>query len=157
MKALILIIGILAVVACGVVGFIFLRRSKELTQTTAKPTKASKPELKQEPKAKKFWAVYVIDHPANAPLCEAVKKLHFRHFGQTQQLPTLPLKDCDRKGACKCFHREVMEKRRAQRRVARDRREEFRFEQAKSSKPDRRISRDRRAARTEWDGYDTDR
>jgi len=166
MKTLILIIGVLAVVACGVVGFVFLRRSRELTQAP-KPaqgspkvpnvSKATNPELKQSPKTKKFWAVYVVDHPANAQLCDAVKKLHFRHFGQTQQLPSLPLKDCDRKESCKCFHREVTEKRRAQRRVARDRREEFRFTPGKPEKVERRKFGDRRAARTEWEGYDTDR
>ncbi|MGH8119512.1 MAG: hypothetical protein ACRESK_02750 [Gammaproteobacteria bacterium] len=122
-----------------------------------KGSKNPSPELKQAQKPKKFWAVYVIDHPANAPLCDAVRKLHFRHFGQSQQLPSLPLKDCDRKETCKCFHREVMEKRRAHRRVSRDRREEFRFEQGKAAKPERRLLKDRRTARTDWDGYDTDR
>ena len=162
MKAVILVVGLLVVVACIVAGVVFLRRGRELEQESSKASprlsRSPNPGVKEAPpKPKKAWAVYVIDHPANVPLCDAVKKLHFRHFGQSQQLPTLPLKDCDKKDTCQCFHREIMEKRRAQRRVGRDRREEFRFEQSKASKPERRVLKDRRASRTDWDGYDTDR
>ena len=150
---MILVIGLVLVVACGVTGFIFLRRSREDTHEV----KVQGKDPKQVQKPKKDWAVYVIDHPANAIICEAVRKLQFRHFGQSQQLPLLPLKDCNKKDSCHCFHREVAEKRRAQRRVSRERREEFRFEPSKPAKVERRILKDRRAARTQWDGYDTDR
>ena len=148
---MILGIGLVLVLACGVTGFIFLRRSREVTHEVKiqdkEPAKVQKP--------KKFWAVYVIDHPANATICDAVRKLQFRHFGQSQQMPTLPMKECDKKKTCQCFQREVMEKRRAQRRESRERREEFRFNPDKPAKVERRKLQDRRAVRTEWDGYDT--
>lgn len=147
----ILIVGILLVAACMVAGIVFLRRSNEIRRLENNPlaSPAQKP--------RKPWAVYILDHPAGAPVCDAARKLHFRHFGQSQQLPVLPLKDCGKKESCQCYHREVMEKRRAQRRVGRDRREEFRFDPGKSAKPERRKLKDRRAARIQWDGYDTDR
>ena len=150
---MILGIGLVLVVACGVTGFIFLRRSREVTHEV----KVQGKEPKQVQTPRKFWAVYVVDHPANATICDPVRKLQFRHFGQSQQIPTLPLKDCNKKDSCHCFLRELMEKRRAHRRQKRERREEFRFDPAKPAKVERRILKDRRAARTEWDGYDTDR
>ena len=150
---MILVIGILLVAICGVTGFIFLRRS----QREARAAKAGDKKPQQVQKPRKDWAVYVIDHPANANLCEAVRKLQFRHFGQSQQLPMLPLNDCDKKDSCLCFHREVMEKRRGLRRQNRERREEYRFDPTKPAKVERRKLKDRRAARTQWDGYDTDR
>jgi len=149
---MLLFTGFLLVVICGLIGFIFLRRGQE----PAREEKAGdKKPAQQVQKPKKSWAVYVIDHPANATVCEAARKLHFRHFGQSQQLPTLPLKDCDRKDSCHCFHREIVDKRRAQRRESRERREEFRLDPTKPAKVERRIFKDRRAVRTEWDGYDT--
>ena len=150
---MILGIGLVLVVACGVTGFIFLRRSREVTQEV----KVQGKEPKQVQPPKKFWAVYVVDHPANATICDAVRKLQSRHIGQLQHLPTLPLNDCNMKDSCHCFLRELMEKRRAQRREKRERREEFRFDPTKPAKVERRILKDRRAARTQWDGYDTDR
>jgi hypothetical protein len=150
---MILITAFLLIVICGLIGFIFLRRS----QYPVREAKAGDKKPQQIQKPKKSLAVYVIDQPANATICESVRKLHFRHFGQSQQLPALPLKDCDRKDSCHCFHREIVDKRRAQRRENRERREEFRLDPTKPAKVERRVLRDRRAARTEWDGYDTDR
>ena len=150
---LILVIGLLLGAACGVTGYIFLRRNVQVAQKVKVADKGSKPVQKP----KKPWAIYVIDHPANATICEPARKLHLRHFGESQQCPTLPLKDCDRKDSCQCFKREIVDKRRAQRREKRERREEFRLDPTKPAKVERRIFKDRRAARTEWDGYDTDR
>ena len=150
---MLIITGILLAVICGLLVFIYLRRGQEPARGAGTGNK--EPQVVQKPK--KSWAVYVIDHPADATVCEAARKLHFRHFGHGQQLPTLPLKDCDKKDSCHCFHREIMDKRRAQRRVNRERREEFRLDPTKPTKVERRTERDRRAARTEWDGYDTDR
>ena len=150
---MLLFTGFLLVVICGLIGFIFLR----LGQKSARQANTGDKKPQQDQKPKKSSAVYVIDHPASASVCEAARELHFRHFGQMQQIPALPLKDCDRKDSCHCFHREIVDKRRAQRRVSRERREEFRLDPTKPTKVERRISKDRRAARTEWDGYDTDR
>ena len=156
MTTLILVIGILLGAACGVAGYIFLRRSGEVAHKYEVPHKNKVADKGQQQiqKPKKAWAVYVIDHPANATICEPARKLHLRHFGESQQCPTLPLKDCDRKDSCQCFQREIVDKRRVQRRQSRERREEFRIDPTKPAKVERRILKDRRAARTEWDGYD---
>jgi len=147
------ITGLLLVVICVVAGIIILRRSRGEAVPEAK---ADNKNAQQVRKPNKPLSVFVIDHPANTTICESARKLHFRHFGQAQ-LPPLPLEDCDRKDACKCFHREVADKRRAQRRVNRERREQFRLDPTKPVKAERRVLKDRRAARTQWDGYDTDR
>ena len=145
--------GILLLIICGLLVYLFLRRG----QGPARESSVDNKQAQQVQKPKKSSAVYVIDHPADSTVCEAAKKLQFKPFGQGQQLPTLPLKDCDSKESCHCFHREIVDKRRAQRRVNRERREEFRMDPTKPAKAERRILRDRRSARTEWDGYDTDR
>ena len=174
MKTLILVVGVLAIVICAVVAVVFLRRSREETRPASRQTgeahreslpvahrtiSLSDTELVANPHAKqnitgKAHVGDVFDYPSGAYLCAAGKKLHLSHYGEGNPKPTLPLKYCDNPSACQCFLREIEDKRRAQRRVNRDRREQFRLEPGEPEKPDRRKLPDRRATQVYWQGYD---
>lgn len=83
-------------------------------------------------------------NPARA--CDAVREIAKRWY-KTEDIPKLPLKDCSYGGICECKYRFRDDPRQGDRRLARDRREDLRFEPGHD---DRRKGCGRRAGESAW-------
>jgi hypothetical protein len=158
--------ALLVLFVCVMV-FVYLRRSKsaqsenrkrELTHnhhpvhnptspaahSPASPAHSTKPNIKQ------YWAKY-LDYPETAVACKAAMTIRKQHITEIGMLPVIPLTDCTMTNDCRCFLLEVREKRRGQRRVNRERRDDFRFETGKPAKTDRRVLHGRRKGDVSWE------
>jgi len=76
--------------------------------------------------------------------CEDARKHHDKTF-LVADAPKLPFKDCGRVD-CACRYERIANRRKGQRRVNANRREEIRFEM----KDDRRVGKDRRKTNNVW-------
>lgn len=134
-----LVIGV--AIALGLLGLWAYHRS-----TAPKGTNSAKGKPRNQAEQ---WGVRIAA-PAKERACSQVRPLLGKEFAMAER-PLLPLPDCPYRHRCECRYVPLLDKRKAERRSGKERREAQRFEQ---DKPPRRSGKDRRKIEVDWDSHE---